>query len=230
MATIETGSIVADIRGSVGNEIYSRGPGGLYVKSRTSPAQPASAYRDATQATFTALTQAWSGTLTESQRQTWRQYANTWKTPNRLGRQIQTPGLCHFVKCNFYPHLVTALIPFLTAPPGGPTHIPSFTFTANGSTNQVAIALPPTNYDPLPDELNLYLSIGKEMNAGRNYYSTPWRYSGWNHWNGSVWTNDPWTVNTPWPISAGKKLFTRLVAVLADGETSGHYQCNVIIS
>jgi hypothetical protein len=82
----------------------------------------------------------------------------------------------------------------------------------------------------MPGELYLYLSIGKEVNAGRNYYSTPWRYTGWNYWNGTIWTNSPWTVSTPWTITAGKKLFARMVAVLPGGETSGHYQCNIIIT
>lgn len=230
MATIETGSIVSDIRGSVGNEVYSRGPGGLYVKSRTSPAQPVSAYRAATQATFTTLIQAWSGTLTEAQRQTWRDYATTWPMRNRLGQQTRIPAHCHFVRCNFYPYLVMSYILNSDAPPGGPATIPQFTFTASGSANQVTVTVPPVNYSSVPAGTFLFLSIGKEVNPGRNYYSTPWRYSGYNLWTGSVWINTPWTVSTPWTITATKKLFARMVAMLPGGETSGHFQCNTIIA
>jgi len=179
---------------------------------------------------MTHLSQYWSGTLTEGQRKTWREYAGVWRIRNRLGQSILLQPHCHFIRCNFYPYLVNLLTPHLVAPPGGPTHIPSFTFTADGAADRGTVVLPPTNYDPLPDELDLYLSIGKEVSIGVNYYSTPWRYSCRNHWNGSAWTNDPWIVSTPWPITHDKKLFCRLMAALATGETSGQYQCSTLIA
>ncbi len=230
MATIQTGSIVSDIRGSVGTETYSRNRSGLYVKARANPAQPASVHRDAAQAAFTTLTQAWSGTLTEAQRFTWRQYAKVWKAPNRLGQRAALSPICHFVRSNFYGLLTLASIQFLDAPPAGPAHLPSFTFTAAAALDGITVALPPGTYDPLPGQLDLYLSVGRQVNAGRLYYSTPWRFQSRNHWNGAAWTTDPWNLTSPWNLDAGKKLFCRLTAVLADGETSGNYQCSALIT
>lgn len=230
MATIRTGSIVSDIRGSVGSETYSRNPGGLYVKARSTPTQPASSHRDLTQLALTTITQAWSGTLTEAQRAGWRQYAKRWPIPNRLGQMIHVTGLNHFVRCNFYEFLSHTSVRNLNAPPSGPAHIPTFTFTANGTSNQVTIALPMTNYSPPPTEQRLYLFLGEGINSGRTYYSSPWRWSGYNWWSGSYWVNSPWTVSTPWPISAGNKIFAKIVTVLTDAETSGPYPCSTIIT
>lgn len=230
MATIETGSIVSDIRGSIGGETYSRNPGGLYVKARSSPAQPASAYRDTVQAALTALTQAWSGTLTESQRTGWRQYAKTWPDHNRLGQVIQHTGFNHFVRCNFYFYVAYSSIQFSNPPEAGPAHLPQFTFTANSGTNQVTIALPMVSYPTPPVWQFLFLYIGKEVNTGRNYYSTPWRWRSHNYWNGTIWTHDPWVVSTPWNITSGKKLFCKMATVLEHGETSKLFQTDVIIT
>ncbi|HUW33205.1 MAG TPA: hypothetical protein VM223_16475, partial [Planctomycetota bacterium] len=86
MAGIQLGSIVSDIRGSVGTETYSRGQGGLYVKARSGPTgEPTAKQIQSTDAT-TALSQAWSDTLTEAQRETWRTYAAQFPKANRWGK------------------------------------------------------------------------------------------------------------------------------------------------
>lgn len=70
MANIRTGSIVADIRGKVGDEIYSRNRGGAYVKAFTSPVQPETALQ-VTNETLTAdAVAAWQA-LTDAERMKW---------------------------------------------------------------------------------------------------------------------------------------------------------------
>jgi len=153
-----------------------------------------------------------------------------WLVPNRLGQKIRLSGACHFVRCNFYKHFLVGGINFTTAPPGGPIAIPQFAFTASASTNRVTVTFPLLNYADPPQWMILLVYIGQVVNAGRNYYSTPWRYVDNTYYNGTVWHDDPWVLMPPWTLVAGKKVNVKMVAYYDEGETSGPFQCsNTII-
>ena len=70
MANIRTGSIVSDIRGKVGSEIYSRNRGGAYVKAYAAPVQPGNANQIAAQTNLSDAVAAWAA-LPESDRIKW---------------------------------------------------------------------------------------------------------------------------------------------------------------
>lgn len=59
MARIATGSIVADIAGKVGDNIYSRNGGGPYVKAYAAPVQPGTIYQIGAQSDFAAAVTSW---------------------------------------------------------------------------------------------------------------------------------------------------------------------------
>lgn len=66
MARIATGSIVADIAGKVGDNIYSRNRQGPYVKAYAAPVQPGSASQILAQTQFSNAVLAWAA-LTDDQ-------------------------------------------------------------------------------------------------------------------------------------------------------------------
>lgn len=220
MALIRTGSIVTDIRGSVGTDTYARNASGLYVRNRTFPDQTESDERPKRQAAMTLLSQAWSGTLTEAQRLTWRTYAARHPMPNRLGELRYLDGLRHFIRCNAQHYRITEGITHLTAPPGPPTHAPLFTFWVHTIFNRVTIDLPPLNYDPPPTGLCLYAYAGIEVNQGVNYYMHPFRFGKYTTWDGSNWLDMPFRMDLWYDATDDHRVFARMVAVLANGETS----------
>ena len=110
MALINLGSIVADIRGSVGDETYSRNQGGAYVRARSGPSAPPNANQLNITASMTALSQAWSGTLTEANRNTWHEYAEQFPRPNRWGKRVLSNGYTRFVSINFPRYVATGLL------------------------------------------------------------------------------------------------------------------------
>ena len=229
MAAIVPGSIVADIRGSVGTETYSRNLGGLYVKQRFTPFNPQSAEQTAVRDTLTALSQAWSGLITADQRAQWRSYARQHPLPNTWGVPKAGGGYTAFVRANFHTYRVNTAVRFGNAPVEANLHPPIFTFTAVEIGDVTTIALPPGNYDPPTNALILYAFIGQPVTAGRNYYSTPFRFVGWNLYNGA-WTNDPWTPAYPFDLSTGAKVFMRMVAQdNTTGELSTSYQTSATI-
>lgn len=308
MATVKLGSVVSDIRGSIGDETYGRNQGGIFVRARVDPAQPSSTARDATQAAMTALSQAWSGSLSDAQRSTWRTYAQAFTLPDRFGRPKTLSPICHFIRSNAQRYRTDSTITAEIAPAQPPLPMPSFGFTAKAAGALVAsgvtvpptagtytlrapvnhrpawehvplsrylwqnatvtswyisstpgvlgsaywynttapngvytpagtatgtpalaysaaqssltITLPPYNYPDLQDGLRLFAYAGSQVTTGRNYYSTPFRFVGANHWSGSAWDLDPWTVPHYDVLTTPGRVFLRMVAVASDGATS----------
>ena len=186
MAVIVPGSIVADIRGSVGAETYSRTQGGLVVKSKPIPTQTASTKRDQIQANLTAVTQAWSGRLTALQRKNWGTYGHQWPRPNRWGDPIITSGYLAYVRCNCTLKLINPAL-WIDEPPAlGMLPIPTFTIYSFLTTTQnVFITLDP--FYQLVEEYYLIISMGKTTNTGVSYYSSPWQIKQASRWWDGDW-------------------------------------------
>ena len=308
MATARLGSVVTDIRGSIGQQTYGRGPGGIFIRNRTIPEQPPSDERDIRQAAWAAITQAWSGGLSQAERDTWNSYARQHPIPDRWGQPRSLSGICHFNRCNVQRYREDLAITAAVAPLQPPPPMPSFTFTTtidaalevtgtltpdvagtyylhgtndgqptwklaamdwwlfysgtyakwyitdqvgqftspwwvrvagpagayephNGATgtatatasnaqSSVTIATPPVNYPEPVAGLRLTAYAGALVTVGRNFYRTPYRYVGTNHWTGTTWSWTPWTIPTWQLLAASGRLFLRLVATQADGATS----------
>ena len=211
MASIKPGTTVVDIRGKIGDLVYSRNNAGPFIRERIDPT-PSSTQLQLDQRTLlTSISRAWSATLTEPQRKTWRQYARSWPRLNRWGQPSVNTGQCAFVRANAYIYRVNQTFPFTSAPPAGPLPPPAFNFTADGAADTVTIALPPITF-PVPFAgLRLYAFVGPCTAAGVNYFSNPWRYAATNLFT-AAWETDPWTFANPWPSDVGLKSWAYLVA------------------
>lgn len=210
MANIKLGSIVTDIRGAVGDQVYSRNRGGIYVKARPGPADPPSDAQLEVQATVRALSKAWSGVLTSAHRSSWHQYVRTYINLNPLGDRVAASPIGRFCGANAIRHRLDAEIPFLEAPPKPPLWPAAFTITADSAGQTVTIVLPPTNYSPPFERLELFAFVGHPVSAGVDYYDLGYIYLDRNLRNGA-WAHDPWTIGTPDVLPIGDKLFLRLV-------------------
>lgn len=231
MAVIKTGPIVADIRGSVGDETFSRNQGGLYVKIRKGPNGLPSDDQLDCQATIRALSRHWSDELTEQQRTDWRTYAHQHPRRNRWGVPTLTNGYTRFIRINAHQYRRYPAVVFPNPPRQGPLYPPTFTFTARGDYDELEIQLPPPNYDPPPHVLTLFAFGGKNLNPGASFYAGPWRYIGYTTWDGDEWDEVPWEIEYYLDLVATKKLFLKLIAQHSDtGELSAPFQTSTIIT
>jgi len=96
MANIRTGSIVSDIRGKVGSEIYSRNRGGAYVKAYAAPIQPGTSAQMANESNFATAVSAWLS-LTDEQRHSWNTFATEQKTKGVFTSNINLTGRSLFI-------------------------------------------------------------------------------------------------------------------------------------
>jgi len=230
MASIHTASIVSDIRGSVASETYSRNAAGLYVTERKGPTDNTGANRVATRDALAALSPLWSSTLTDQQRADWRSYAHQHPRPNQWGTPILTSGYNSFMRHNWYRYRDTLALGFPDAPPTPPIVPPDYTFTADESANTLTFAMPPTNYDPPPANMDLYGYVGYEQLPGTVFCQQSWRKLGVCSWDGADWTIDPCIIAYPGTLHVGMKIWTKVLAQLADtGELSRPTQTSAIV-
>ncbi len=211
MATVRLGSVVADIRGSIGDETYGRNQGGIFVRSRVTPADPPSAAKTVARNAMAVLGAAWSGTLTETQRQSWIQYGRQHPLPNKWGTPRVSSGICAFTRCNFHWYMARTLIKFPSAPPEPPLWQPLWSFTAEHTVNHVHPVVPIENYPGPRRPTAFHLFSGQPVTRGRNFYNGPWRRAGYFHIVGGWWF-DPTPILCPWNVISGGRLFCYIVA------------------
>lgn len=96
MANIRTGSIVSDVRGKVGSEIYSRNRGGAYVKAYAAPVQPNTTAQITNQSNFAAAVSAWLA-LTDGERHDWNTFAARQKTKGVFTSNVNLTGRSLFI-------------------------------------------------------------------------------------------------------------------------------------
>ena len=208
---IQTGSIVSDIRGSIGDETYSRNQGGLYVKLRTGPTALPNANQLAITAAMTALSQAWSGTLTDAQRETWQTYAKRYPKANQWGQRTLHNGYNRFVAVNFPKYVQSSAVAFESAPLAPPFNPPDFTFTATTVPDQFTIPLPLFNEQDGLHTLWVFTYIGIEKNTGVNFYANPYTFLSYDTRSYNAWVLNPLIITSAPPaFTTGKKIWLRM--------------------
>jgi hypothetical protein len=96
LANIQTGSVVSELRGKVGDEVYSRNKSGSYVKGFAVPVQPDTASQLTARARMATAVTEWQA-LSDSQRMDWIVFANGLNSKNSLGTLFTSAGYNKFV-------------------------------------------------------------------------------------------------------------------------------------
>ena len=200
----------SNARGSVGGTTYSQNRGGLYAKSRAKPVQPNTAPQLNCQGACKAVSQAWSASLTQTQRNGWILYGQTNPVTNSLGNSVILAGNMMFNRVNIplfmaggYPAMqltapgaVSLLVPFV---------IDSATAVAKGTTLggtgliswklDFSVTMMTTDY--------LFLYITQPITAGRQPAHVQQRgvYAGLLGTLGSVSSPMSFTLADAWPLN-----------------------------
>lgn len=100
MAIFTPGPLVAEVRGKIGGQVFSRNKGGMYIKGFASPTNPNTALQSAVRSIFATLTNAWWDVLTLAQRAAWEDLAAANPIINQLGQSITLSGLNMYMRYN----------------------------------------------------------------------------------------------------------------------------------
>jgi len=215
-ALIRPGPLASEVRGSIGGVVFARNRGGAYVRNRTAPLNPSSADQNRIRQILADLAQRWSGTLTESQREEWRTYAENVPLQNALGESRNVSGINMYARGNSL-ILDTAG----TRVDDGPTNFtvgPSFTpgITLDPAADTLTIDDLGT-YTPTTDgTIGFLIQQAPPDNSGVFF-----KGSGFRKISGTQIADEatdlPADVPLAFPIEAGQSVFVRTIAVTPDG-------------
>lgn len=221
------GTIIGEASGSLASLVFSHNRGGQYIRQRTIPTNPNSAYQQAIRSIVASLTSYWRNNLSEAERFAWDTYAENVPLLDPLGEPRNIGGLGHFNRSNVARLNTTQ--PDLAQVDAAPTIFNLGDFTVPGgltiSSGAGTASMPFTNTDDWAGEVGgACIGFGsRAQNASINFYKGPYRYMGV-ILGAVVPPASPKVWTMPFPVAVGQKFFMRCVFVRADGRVSSTFR------
>lgn len=214
MALLRLGPLVADIRGSIGGTVFSRGYGGNIARNRTKPVYPGTSKQSERTALMSTLVAHWQGTLTNPERVAWNNLAKATTLRNRLGMDFTPSGFNIYTRANFYlaltgQSLITAA-PAAAVTPAIPATMDYLEGTGCRITAIDAFDTSPAGKFMIQRTLNLPQS--------RYFFKGPWDIT--LAWALTDLDGLPLTTAAEADCDQGKRNWFRYVVVLAAGSIS----------
>ena len=233
MALVSYGGGIQAMSGSIGGQTHARNRSGFYVRPRTKPVNPNTQRQMAVRAALTVLTERWSETLTQGQREAWDLNASNVIMKNRLGVDIHLTGFNHYIRSNsIHARLGQTVIDAGPVVFELPEKDPTLNITASEATQQVTV-----NFDAgldwsTEDTAVMQFFLGRPQNAQRNFFAGPWRYMG------GVAGIDPGGAASPevenaagvWAISEGQRIWMYARIIRADHRISTTFTVNIVVA
>lgn len=93
------GAIVVDGRGKLGGHVFSKNAAGAYMRTKTTPTNPQTAFQTAVRALFATISAGWSQ-LTEEVRTAWNSAVPEWQTTDVFGDLKKPTGKALYQRLN----------------------------------------------------------------------------------------------------------------------------------
>lgn len=204
--------------GSIGGVVASHNRGGVYFRQRSTPVNPNTSFQQEVRSLFANLQAAWGSVLTNAQRSAWDSYALATPINNVLGSPINIGGKGMFTRGNT-PRLQAGL----SQVNAGPTVSGLPALTSPGITSLTAstgvMITTFTNTDEWADVTGgaLLVFMSRPQSPTINGFKGPYRFAGAILGNSGTPPTSPQNITSPFPLTAGQRIFVRFVAVTADG-------------
>lgn len=163
MGRVLYSSNVADIRGKISGGVHSRNKGGAIIRTKVTPTNPSSVHQSHQRSLQSNIAKAWSGTLSDTQRQAWTAGGKTAGAVSVFGNGLILSGIAFFQKVNRI-ILNAGGSMVLNAPTSKQVDsILSSTLTANHVGSVLTLAFTPT---PLVAPAGAYIFITPALSPG----------------------------------------------------------------
>lgn len=213
-------ALVTQASGSIGGLTASRNAGGQYFRARTIPVNPSSAQQIAVRNALAILASAWNNSLTQAQRDAWTTYGKNVNKTNSLGDQIKLSGISWYQACN-----VPRLQALLSRVDAAPTNYSLAELTepevdsVDAGSGQADVTF--DNGDPWATAVGgaLLIYVSRPQNPGKTFFKGPYRLAA-TVLGAATPPTSPATVDLPFPVVDGQRLFFQARAVQADGRIS----------
>lgn len=223
-------ALVTAASGSLHGITASHNRGGQYLRSRVIPTNPATAFQQAVRNLMATLTAAWANVLTDSQRTGWNDYADAVTVKDTLGETRKLTGLDWYVACNV-PRLQIGTLTRVDAAPATQTLAdltPPTITSITASTGVLVMAF--TNTDTWATAVGgaLAVYISRPVSPGVSFFKGPFRFLG-KVLGAAMAPASPFTSSaSPFPYTAGQKVFVQVRALNADGRISSPFRASKI--
>jgi len=209
--------------GAIGSMVASHNKGGQYLRARTTPTNPGTAFQTAVRNAITTTSNRWVETLTPEQRLGWEVYGFNTTFRNRLGDTIQLSGIAAYNRSNSSRQqaglaiIDDAPVVFDTGDAGTQVSLTLGTNRSSGSPGTVTWAAP-APWNEAGSNNNMLLYISRPQNGSINFFKGPYRLAavipGDNSSNAS-------TFAMPFATAGdGSKVFFRTTISYEDGRLS----------
>ena len=182
MARIVTGTVIADIRGTMahgnatraGSTIYARNRSGLYVRDWALPANPRTAQQQNWRTNWANAGYLWYQVLTDNQRTAWTREGATTRRNNTLGTPHTLTGLQLFTQVNQLLQ-ATGHTYITDLPPHEPAQDPG---ELSASSDSITPELTLTTQNPLPADHGCIIRATAALSPAR-YFVSPFLRQLW---------------------------------------------------
>lgn len=217
---IFTSTLLAEASGRVGGLIFSHNAGGPYIRAAGTVTNPNTPQQTAIRDILSQLASLWVSTLTEAQRDAWALYAENVSLINRLGSPINVAGLNQYVRSN-----VPIIQSGFARQDAAPTIFDLGDFTAPGVQGQEAgqdLSVLFTDTDDWvgEDDAALLIYASRPQNPSINFFRGPYQFAGSIDGDGITPPTSPGSVDSPFFITEGQRIFIRSRVIRADGRVS----------
>lgn len=225
MALIQYGGGILDARGSIGGQVHSKNRYGSYIRARTTPVNPQSARQNKIRSVIQSLSQAWSNTLTQLQRDAWEVYAAAITRSNKLGAQIKLTGFNMFIRSNAPRSqsddgVVVAGPTTLTLPPSDPV----FACEVDEAGQEISVTFDPLLAWNIIDDGFMYISMSIPKAAGTNFIGGPFRLAGAIDGDTASPPTSPQVLSVPFPVAEGQAVVCKARISEVDGRLSDFFR------
>jgi hypothetical protein len=203
--------IHGEMRGKLGGNVYSRNKGGTYVRRHSIPTNPNTARQQATRNWVGWCATTWESVLIESEREQWREWAETHTWKNALGQDIALTGLDWYTMANT--RLLDCAATPITVPGDLSAPDPLLTMALT-ITNATAISIAFT--DVLPAGHRLVVWGSGPISAGANPNFRGCRLIGYSAAAGAT----PIAFALPYTMQDGSKLKVYVGVMSPNGRVS----------
>lgn len=222
-------ALITQGSGSIGGQTLSHNRGGLYLRARAVPVDPATAAQQRIRDTLAALVNNWILLLTPAERAAWDLYAFNVPLPGPLGDLRNVGGLGMYIRAN----VVTRQGGVARVDTGPVTfNIGSFTPTEMGVASEAlqSVGIVFTAADEWANETNsaLVVWVSRPQNPSINFFKGPYRLGASILGDDALPPTSPSLITAPFPFVAGQKLFVKIRAIRKDGRLSNIQRNSVI--
>lgn len=231
MALVRYGGGVIQMSGSVAGNTYARNRYGNYMRARTKPVNPKSAYQVAIRGAMAVLVELWNDVSMVDLRAGWDTYADNVTMKNKLGESIKLSGFNHFIRSNatrqMHGHNLVLTAPglFTLADPLG-----GFTLACTEDPQNFIVSFDTGGNWVDEHGSHVYVQMGIPQNPGVNFFGGPYKITKTFGGVAPGGCASPKDGPPSWPIVEGQRVWAAARVSRDDGRYSSVAYASCIVT